>query len=168
MRRGGERRVRGVSGLSEGVLNVLSGGTHVPFGSMTTRYNISHTTVRRHIRRLVRSKFVANDKFSMGPGDLNCSAYACMKLGLRHNGVCGGIMRHLRGVPRVIRYRFAANSCAVLLGLCTHSGRRLVSLLGGGLRTVPNMMSARALVSLRRDVGHRIPILLRRRWFFYV
>lgn len=136
----------------------MSRGTHVPFGSITTRYKISHTTVRRHIRELVSLKIVVNSKCRIGPGDLKCEAYACMKVGLRGNSVCGGMITRLGGVPRVIRYRFAANPCAVLAGLCSHSGRRLVSLLGSGVRRVPNIATARALVSLRRDVGGRVPV----------
>lgn len=150
--------VRGVSGLSQRVLRVVSRGTHVPFGSMTTRYNISHTTVRRHMRHLVSLNIVINSNCRMGPGSLKCEAYACMKVGLRGNSVCGAMITRLNGVPRVMRYRFAANPCAVLAGMCTHSGRRLVSLLGGGVRRVPNMATARALVSLRRDVGGRVPV----------
>lgn len=153
--------VREVSGLSERVLRVVSRGTHVPFGSMTTRYKISHTTVRRHIRELVSLNIVMNSNCRMGPGSLKCEAYACINVGLRGNSVCGSMITRLRGVPRVMRYRFAANPCAVLAGLCTYSGRRLVSLLGGGVRRVPNMMTARALVSLRRDVGGRVPVQMR-------
>ncbi len=156
---GGEGAVRGVSGLSGGVLRVVAAGTQVPFGSMTTRYNISETTVRRHMRELVSLNIVIKSNCRISPGALNCDAYACMKIVLRHNSVCGKIMRRLGLVPRIIRYRFAANPCALLIGLCTYSGTRLVRLLGGGLRKVPNMLSARALVSLRRDVGGRVPVV---------
>lgn len=153
-----------MSGLSQRVLGVVSGGTEVPFGSITRRYNISHTTVRRQMRHVVSVGIVIKSNCRVGPGVLNCGAYACVNMGLRQNSVCGSIIPRFRGVPRIIRYRFAAKPCAVLVGLCTHSGRRLVRLLGTRVRRVPNIATARALVSLHRDMGHRVPVYSVSRW----
>lgn len=65
----------------------------------------------------------------------------------------------LRTVPRIIRYRFAAKGCSVFVGVCTEGGRRLLDIVRSGLRPL-KLTHARALVSFRRTVGQRVPVVM--------
>lgn len=152
-----------MSTVSHGVLGCLVGGTHVPFLRVTHRYNVSNTTVRRHVHGLSSSNIVLNDQLVISPGVVNFSIYTRVDVALGSPRLLGRAIRRLGRVPRVIRTRFVANSNGVLIGLCYISGRRLVHAVFSNVLHVRNISSARARVSLRRTFRQRIGVSFVRR-----
>lgn len=157
---------RRLSALSRRVLGLVTSGTHVPFLRITETYGMSKTTVRRHVRGLAGLNVLGNSRCIVSPRGVKCRAYTCVNVCLGSPTSFSTMAETLRTVPRVIRYRFAANGCSVFVGLCTHGGRRLLDVVRSGLRPL-KLTHARALVSFRRTVGQRVPVAMRRRrsWF---
>ncbi len=146
-----------LSGLSCGVLRLLSRSTEVPFLRITEVYGISKTTVRRHISGLRRTKILRKDECIVGTRVVNCRAYTCVNLCLGSPARFSIVISGLERVPRIIRYRCAAKSFSVFVGICTGGGRRLLGVVRSGLRPL-NLSRSRAVISFGTIVGHRPPV----------
>ncbi len=147
----------GLSTLSRRVLELVTSGTHVPFLRITQTYRMSKTTVRRHVRGLAHLNMLGKSRFVLSPRGVNCRAYTCVKLFLGSPSSFSQIIRRLHNVPRIMRYRCAAKSCSVFVGVCTQGGRRVLDVVRSGLRRL-KLRHARAVVSFRRTVGERVPV----------
>lgn len=154
----GEVKRRRLSDLSRRVLELVTDGTHVPFLRMTHTYGMSNTTVRRHVRGLAGLKVLGKSRCIVSPRGVKCRAYTCVNLCLGSPRRFSSIARTLGGVPRIMRYRFAAKRCSVFVGVCTGGGRRLLDVVRSGLRPL-NLTHSRAVVSFGRTVGERVPVL---------
>lgn len=148
---------RMLSSLSERVLGLVSRSTQVPFLRMTHTYGMDNTTVRRHMTGLAGLNVVGNSRFIVSPRGVNCRAYTCVKLFLGRPRGFSRIMRRLGGVPRMMRYRCAANNFSVFVGVCTIGGRRLLRVVRSGLRPL-NLSEDRAVVSFGTTVSHRLSL----------
>lgn len=161
---------RRLSDLSRRVLGLVTNGTHVPFLRMTETYGISNTTVRRHVRGLAGLNVLGNSRCIVSPRGVKCRAYTCVNVCLGSPRSFSSIAGTLRTVPRIMRYRFAAKGCSVFVGVCTGGGRRLLDVVRSGLRPL-KLTHARALVSFRRTVGQRVPVVISMRsrsWWIMV